>query len=481
MQALFQGKLQVLNVGLSSFAESIASAGGTVLAVEWAPPAQGRQSVCRDLSKLVNLPAVEAANEKAFDSYLSAQPVLRGIGVAGKVLPNMADRMILHGGPPISWEDMCGPMKGAIIGAILYEGWAKDTAGADALASGGEIVFEPCHHHAAVGPMAGVISPSMPVWMVVDATHDNQAFSNFNEGIGRALRFGANGPEVIDRLKWIEQVLAPTLRAGVETLGGLDLKTLMAQALHMGDEVHNRNVAASSLFLKRLISALLKTATPSADIAAAVDFIASNDHFFLNLSMTACKAMLDAAHGVRGSSMVTAMARNGVEFGIRVSGAGDQWFTTRAPVVDGLFFPGYTKADAAPDLGDSAITESAGVGGFAMAASPAIVKFVGGSPQDAIDNTTAMTYITLGRNGAFTLPAMNFAGSPAGIDIRKVVDTGIQPIINTGIAHREAGVGQIGAGITRAPLDCFTQAVSALARALCGSHVNLEDVPGESH
>jgi hypothetical protein len=283
------------------------------------------------------------------------------------------------------------------------------------------------------------------------------------------LRFGANSPDVIDRLKWIGQVLGPTLRAGVEILGGLDLKTLMAQALHMGDEVHNRNVAASSLFLKRLISALLKTDTPSADIAAVVDFIAGNDHFFLNLSMAACKAMLDAAHGVPGSSMVTAMARNGVEFGIRVSGTGDQWFTTRAPVVDGLFFPGYTTADAAPDLGDSAITETAGVGGFAMAASPAIVKFVGGTPQDAIDNTTAMTYITLGRNGAFTLPPMNFAGSPAGIDVRKVVDTGIQPIINTGIAHREAGVGQIGAGITRAPLACFTQAVSALASAMRGS------------
>ena len=465
MQALFQEKLQVLNVGLSSFAESVARAGGTALQIEWAPPAQGHQTVCRELARLVNLPAVEAANRQAFDAYLSAQPVLRGIGVAGKVLPNMAERMILHAGPPIAWEDMCGPMQGAIIGAILYEGWAKDTTGACALASGGEIVFEPCHHHGAVGPMAGAISPSMPVWMVVDAAHGNQAFCNFNEGIGRALRFGANSPDVIDRLKWMGQVLGPTLRAGMEILGELDLKTLIAQALHMGDEVHNRNVAASSLFLKRLIPALLKTATPSADIAAAVDFLVGNDHFFLNLSMAACKAMLDAAHGVPGSSMVTAMARNGVEFGIRVSGTGDQWFTTRAPVVDGLFFPGYTAADAAPDLGDSAITETAGVGGFAMAASPAIVKFVGGTPQDAIDNTMAMTYITLGRNGAFTLPAMNFAGSPAGIDVRKVVDTGIQPIINTGIAHREAGVGQIGAGITRAPLACFTQAVSALASA----------------
>ncbi|MBM4137950.1 MAG: DUF1116 domain-containing protein [Nitrospira sp.] len=469
MQTLFQEKLHVLNVGLASFAESIVKAGGTALQIEWAPPAQGQQNVARALAQLVNRPSVEAANRTAFDLYQSSQPILRDIGIASEMLPNMGNRMILHGGPPIAWQNMCGPMKGAILGAILYEGWAKDTAGATALAAGGDIVFEPCHHHAAVGPMAGVISPSMPVWMVVDTAHNRPSFSNFNEGLGQVLRFGANGPDVIDRLRWIEQTLAPTLRAGIEILGGIDLKPLMAQALHMGDEVHNRNVAASSLLLKRLITALLKTQASSPDIAAAVDFVAGNDHFFLNLSMAACKAMLDAAQGVPGSSMVTAMARNGVEFGIRVSGMGERWFTAPAPIVDGLFFPGFTMADAAPDLGDSAITETAGVGGFAMAAAPAIVKFVGGAPQDAIDNTMAMAHITIGCNEAFTLPPMNFAGSPAGIDIRKVVDTGILPIINTGIAHREAGVGQIGAGITRAPLACFTQAVSALAARVCGT------------
>ncbi|MDH4252213.1 MAG: DUF1116 domain-containing protein, partial [Nitrospira sp.] len=397
------------------------------------------------------------------------QPVLNGVGTASQVLPNIAERMILHSGPPIAWKDMCGPMKGAIVGAILYEGWTENLARAEAMASSGEIAFEPCHHHNAVGPMAGIISPSMPVWMVTNTTNGYQAFSNFNEGLGKALRFGANGPDVITRLKWMGQVLAPALRASVELLGGIDLKPMMAQALHMGDEVHNRNAAASSLFLKRLISALLKTRTSAADIAGVVEFIAGNDHFFLNLSMAACKAMTDAAHGVLGSSIVTAMARNGVEFGIRVSGTGSRWFTAPAPVVDGLFFPGYSATDAAPDLGDSAITETAGVGGFAMAASPAIVKFVGGTPQDAIDNTMAMTHITVGRNNAFTLPALNFAGSPAGIDIRKVVDTSIQPIINTGIAHREAGIGQIGAGITRAPLACFTQAVSALAHSIGSS------------
>lgn len=464
IQTLFQEKLQVLNVGLSSFADAITKTGGSVLQIEWAPPAQGQQEVGRVLARLVNLRSVETANQTAFDAYQSAQPVLNGVGTAGRMLPNMTERMILHSGPPIAWKDMCGPMKGAIVGAILYEGWAESLARAETMASSGEIAFEPCHHHHAVGPMAGVISPSMPVWIVTNTTDGNQAFSNFNEGLGKALRFGAHSPDVITRLKWMEQVLAPALRAGVELLGGIDLKPMMAQALHMGDEGHNRNAAASSLLLKRLISALLKTQTPAADIATVVEFIADNDHFFLNLSMAACKAMTDAAHGIPRSSMVTAMARNGVEFGIRVSGTGSRWFTTPAPVVDGLFFPGYSAADAAPDLGDSAVTETAGVGGFAMAASPAIVKFVGGTPQDAIDNTIAMTHITVGRNNAFTLPALNFAGSPAGIDIRKVVDTGIQPIINTGIAHREAGVGQIGAGITHAPLACFTQAVSALAK-----------------
>lgn len=469
IQTLFQEKLHVLNVGLSSFADSITRAGGSVLQIEWAPPAQGQQEVGRTLARLVNLLSVETANQTAFDAYQSAQPVLNGVGTASQVLPNITERMILHSGPPIAWKDMCGPMKGAIVGAILYEGWAENLTRAEAMASSGDIVFEPCHHHNAVGPMAGIISPSMPVWIVTNTTNRNQAFSNFNEGLGKALRFGANGPDVITRLKWMGQVLAPALGAGVKLLGGVDLKPMMAQALHMGDEVHNRNAAASSLFLKRLISALLKTRTSAADIAAVVEFIAGNDHFFLNLSMAACKAMTDAAHDVPGSSMVTAMARNGVEFGIRVSGTGSRWFTAPAPVVDGLFFPGYSADDAAPDLGDSAITETAGVGGFAMAASPAIVKFVGGTPQDAIDNTMAMTHITVGRNNAFTLPSLNFAGSPAGIDIRKVVDTGIQPIINTGIAHREAGIGQIGAGITRAPLACFTQAVSALAHSIGSS------------
>ena len=466
MKGLFKEDLQVINVGLTSFGECVAREGGTVLQIEWSPPAQGNREIGKKLARIVNLPEVEEANQRAFKIYLAAQPILESVGTAKAVIPNMGERMILHAGPPVSWEEMCGPMRGAITGAILLEGWAKDLDEARELAASNEITYEPNHHYAAVGPMSGVTSPSMPVWIVSNSTHGNRAFCTLNEGLGKVLRMGANSPDVINRLKWMGKDLAPTLKATLERLGGLELKPMVAQALHMGDEVHNRNVAASSLLLKRLIPVMVKTDTPLDQIAAAVEFIARNDHFFLNISMAACKAMLDAAHGQPGSSMVTAMARNGVEFGIRVSGTGNTWFTAPAPKVNGLYFPGYSIKDAAPDLGDSSITETAGLGGFAMATSPAIVKFVGGSAQDALAYTREMAQITLGLNNALTLPVMDFSGTPAGIDIRKSVDSGIAPIINTGIAHREAGIGQIGAGITRAPMACLAQAVFALADRL---------------
>ena len=462
---LFNQELKVVNVGLPTFAESIRQAGGTSEHVDWRPPAQGDREVGRQLAQLTNLAEVESANALALERLLAGQPILREVRTARDALPGFGDRMLLHAGPPVAWERMCGPMKGAMVGAILLEGWAADHEQASALAASGDITFEPAHHHDAVGPMAGVVSPSMPVWVIENADRGNRAYCTMNEGLGKVLRYGANEPAVIDRLKWMGSVLGPAMRAAIEVLGGVELKPLIAQALHMGDECHNRNADASSLLFKRLAPALLKGGVPVSDSAAVLEFIARNDHFFLNVSMAACKSMLDAAHGVPGSSLVTVMARNGVEFGIRLSGTGGQWFTAPSPMVDGLFFPGYRMADGAPDLGDSAITETAGIGGFAMGGAPAIVQFVGGTPQDAIGFTREMAHITLGTNNAFTLPPLNFAGTPTGIDARKVVDTGIAPVINTGIAHRDAGVGQVGAGITRAPLECFNQAVAALAQA----------------
>lgn len=457
--------LNVINLGLSSFTDAINGAGGKAVNVEWRPPAGGDVAIATALAGLVNHPKIDGANQTAFEKYLNAQPVLEGVGRAGDVIPNMGERTILHSGPPIDWQDVCGPVHGAVIGAVIYEGWAKDQASAEGLLRSGEVTIDPCHHHSAVGPMAGIVSPSMPVWIAANKTGGNKAFTTMNEGLGKVLRFGANSPEVIERLKWMQKTLSGVLSAALSAGDGIDIKTIMAQALYMGDEVHNRNAAATGLLLKQLAPRAVRSNLPMDDIAQAIEFIAGNDHFFLNISMAACKAMLDAAHGVPDSSMVTAMARNGVEFGIRVSGCGDKWFTTPAPVVDGLYFPSYSIADAAPDLGDSAITETAGLGGFAMAASPAIVQFVGGTPADAIARSREMAPITIGRNNALTIPALDFRGTAAGIDIRKVVDTGILPIINTGIAHKEAGIGQIGAGITRAPMACFTKALLFLSES----------------
>jgi Protein of unknown function (DUF1116) len=469
MTTLIGAPLSVVNLGIDAFADPIAAAGAAVTRVQWSPPAGGDALVNRALANLVGNQTVEDANRQAFAAYIDAEPVLEGIGIAREVIRGMGERTLLHSGPPVAWERMCGPMQGAVIGAAMLEGWARDAEAAREIAARGEIGFAPCHHHSAVGPMAGIISPSMPVWIVRNARHGNLAYSNLNEGLGKVLRYGANSPEVLDRLRWMARRLAPALAAALRALGPLELKPLMARALHMGDEMHNRNVAASGLLMKQLVLGVLKADLPARDAAEALDFVVGNDFFFLNVSMAACKNMLDAARGVLGSSMVTTMARNGVEFGIRVSGTGDTWFTAPAPMVDGLYFSGYTRADAAHDIGDSAITETAGIGGFAMAAAPAIVQFVGGTPQLALANTLEMLNITLGQNPAFTLPQLDFAGTPAGIDARKVVDTGILPAINTGIAHREPGVGQIGAGLTRAPARCFSQAVVALSGLVGGT------------
>jgi hypothetical protein len=466
VKMLFEQDLKVVNVGLQGFADNIAAAGGQVTHLSWSPPAGADVALGWTLANMVGDPRIDNANRTAYERYLGAQPRLVDFVLARDAIPALAEWRILYSGPPIAWVDMCGPQQGAICGAILYEGWARTLEAAEKLAASGGVALEPCHAHRAVGPMAGIISPSMPVWVVENTAAGNRAFCNVNEGLGQVLRFGANSREVLDRLRWLGGEFFTVIQVAVHGLADADLKPLMAQALHMGDELHNRNAAASALLFKRLTLSLLGSKLDSSAIKRALTFVAGNDHFFLNLSMAACKSMSDAAHGVPGSSMVTVMTRNGVNFGIRLSGTGDKWFQAPANPVNGLYFPGYTIEDAAADLGDSAITETNGLGGFAMAASPAIVQFVGGTPADATANSHRMLSITLGSNPAFTLPSLNFGGTPAGIDARLVVDSGILPIINTGIAHKNAGVGQIGAGITTAPMECFNTALAALGESL---------------
>ncbi|MEW6557323.1 MAG: DUF1116 domain-containing protein [Elusimicrobiota bacterium] len=469
---LFGQKLKVLNLGLKSFAESMRSVGCDVVQVDFKPPAGGNPELITALIKL-NTEEVETANKTAYSKITNAQPVLVDICPAQDVIHEMDKTTILHAGPPISWDRMCGPVRGAITGALIYEGFVKDEHEAEIIAAKGNIKFAPCHQHNAVGPMAGIISASMFVFVVKNETGGNLAYSTLNEGLGKVLRFGANSSDVIDRLKWMENVLAPAIKKAIKLSGGLNIKNLTAQALTMGDECHNRNVAATGLFLKEILPYLLKTDLDTNTIYEVVKFISNNPHFFLNLSMAACKSACDTIVGLKNSTVVSCMARNGTEIGIKIAGLGEKWFTATAGQPKGLYFAGFSEKDANPDLGDSTISETAGIGANAMAASPAIVKFVGGTPQDALNATKKMYKITIGKHPNYQIPQLDFAGAPVCFDIRKIVETQITPIINTGIAHKKAGIGQVGAGILDAPLKCFEDALLEMVKPVLPASTQL--------
>ncbi|MEA1976739.1 MAG: DUF1116 domain-containing protein [Chloroflexota bacterium] len=406
---------------------------------------------------------IEKANSEACERMMESRPLVVGLGKALEVIPDMRENLLLHAGPPITWERASGPMRGAITGALIFEGKAKDEKGAQALVESGKIELEPCHHHQAVGPMAGVICSSMSVYILEDTVHGNKSFSNLNEGYGKVLRYGAYSEDVLERLRWIEDVMAPILNDAIQASEGIDIRALLAEALHMGDEGHNRNKAGSVLFTKILAPFIVRVTKDSEVAAQIIQNLGDNALSVLNPVMAACKAMVDAAHGIKGSTIVSVMARNGTDFGIRISGLGDRWFTAPVAVPKGLYFPGFTEEDASGDIGDSTITETAGIGGFAMASAPAIVTFVSGTPRDAINATLEMYEICFAEHKYFTMPPLDFRGTPTGIDLRKVVEKGITPRVNTGIAHKDAGVGQVGAGLVRPPMEMFEQALVAFA------------------
>ncbi|MGQ0655141.1 MAG: oxamate carbamoyltransferase subunit AllG family protein [Betaproteobacteria bacterium] len=468
MKSLLSGRLladplRVINIGLSGFARDLAANGAPVVHVEWKPSA--KPELLSALSVLSNS-TVEKANQAALEKILAAEPVLVGVERAGALIPELErEKLLLHAGPPIDWERMCGPLRGAVCGAIVFEGWAGDLAAAEKLAASGAVKFAPNHHFGAVGPMTGITSRSQPMMLVENRAFGNKARCTINEGLGKVMRFGGNDAEVLARLAWLRDEFGPLLAEALRLSSGIPLVPLIARGLSMGDEMHQRNVACTSLLLRTLSPFMARAGAANASLDKAFAFIAGNDQFFLNVAMAMGKSMMDPAIGVEGSTLVTTLSRNGTDFGVRVAGLGERWFTAPVEMPQGLFFPGYSAADANPDIGDSAILEAAGLGAFAMAAAPAVTGFVGaGGFADAVRYTREMQEIAAGRNPKWPIPALEFAGTPTGIDVRRVVETGIAPAINTGIAHRKAGVGQVGAGIARAPLACFEQALAALAK-----------------
>ena len=451
----------VVAVGADHLADAVAEQAVPVTRVDWRPPMPGTEA---DLARVAADPLRREANARALAAVLDVQATLVDVGPASELL-GLDRGDFLHAGPPISWSAASGPMRGALMGAAAFEGLVDDPEDAgDRFGSASQVTLDPCHHHRAVGPMAGVVSASMWVFVLEDPATGRRTFCSLNEGLGKVLRYGAYSPEVLDRLRWMSGVLGPLLRDAVRAAGPVDVTGILAQMLQMGDEAHNRNRAGTLMLLRDLAPAMVAGGHPADDVADACRFIGGNDHFFLNLAMPACKLMLDAARNTEGSTMVVAMARNGTEFGIQVAGTGEQWFTGPAEVPDGLYLGSYGPDDANPDIGDSAITETAGLGGFAMATAPAIVRFVGGSVADALATSRRMHEICLGENSRWSIPVLDFRGTATGIDVTRVCRTGILPQINTGMAGKVAGVGQVGAGLVNPPAEIFPAALAELAR-----------------
>ncbi len=461
MSDVADGLPAVITAGASLLADALGAQGVSTTAVDWRPPVHGTEDA---LTRVMLDPRRAAANDEALARMTAATAVLVDVRPAAEVL-GLEPGQFLHAGPPIDWDRAPGPMRGALIGAVILEGLADSAEEAERLLGSGSLAWEPCHHKGAVGPMAGVVSPSMWMFELYDEAHDRRSWCSLNEGLGKVLRYGAYSPDVLDRLRWMADVLGPALQTATRARGPVDIIAIVAQMIQMGDEGHNRNRAGTLMLLKEWLPELVTSGLDTADVADVVRFVSGNDHFFLNLVMPACKLMTRAAGGVPGSTVVTTMARNGTDFGIQVSGTGEEWFVGPAQIVDGLYFGSYGPADANPDIGDSAIAETAGIGGFAMATAPAIVRFVGGSVPDALATTQRMYDLCVGENPRWAIPIMDFRGTPTGIDVTSVLRTGSLPQINTGMAGKVAGLGQIGAGLVTPPMECFVAAIDALAAA----------------
>lgn len=478
---LFRTPLQVVNVGIEEFANTLREQSVPVVEVAWQPPASGNMALVEILKQAFGAPRVlagetgegvpaalvdriDAANREAIDRILRSRPRVVDVAPAGQAM-GLPPRTILHAGPPISWERMCGPQKRGVLGAIQFEGWAADAREAEALVAGGQVTLSPTHRYSAVGPMTGIISPSMPVLVVKNETFGNYGFSTFNEGRGDVMWFGICKEATLARLRWMRDTLAPAVRAAIEKNGPIDVFDIVAQGLQMGDECHARSTACTATLVKSLLPSMLEAGVGGDTVASIGRFMADNSHFFLNFTMAACKATMDAAHGIPYSTLVTAISRNGVDCMVRVSGLGDRW--TVAPVAEmneALYYTGFSIADAAGDIGDSAIIETCGIGGMAIAAAPSMAIFVGGSLAHEVAAVQELRVVALTDHPKFTIPTMGFAGTPLGIELRRVVETRIVPFITTGVLHEtSATAGQIGTGVARIPIDAFDQALIALA------------------
>jgi len=455
--------MSVVNLGLSVLGEAVAAQGTAVVQVDWRPPAAGDAPAVRALTDLYGLRSVDIdqANAEVLRRLDTGVPMLVDVRAAADVVPGLGDRTLLHPGPPIAWDDVCDPLRRSMRAAVVAEGWAPDVDEADTLLSTGRVALAAANEHSTVVPMATALGPSMPVWVVENAAGGTRAFAPIGQGSGDVAWMGRESPAAIVRLGFLRDIAGPRLARIVARIGPVDVFALAAQGVQMGDDVHMRTQASTNLLIRSMLPAI-PTLPDDAGTVAFCEYLSANHLFFLTLAMAGAKSLTLAAEQVEGSTMVTTMARNGTTYGVRLAGS-DRWFRAPAPPVeDALFHPGYGPADAGLDIGDSAVLELVGLGGPATAGSPAVAAFLGGSMADAARVTEAMRRICAGESSRFKLPTMDFRGTPLGVDVRRVVETGVTPKVNTGILHAHAGLGQVGAGVATAPAAAFRDALLSL-------------------
>jgi hypothetical protein len=404
---------------------------------------------------------IDEANKKAAERILSAECTLVDIKPAIKAIPGFKSNLITHAGPPIEWKRMCQPQKLSIINLIIYEGLADTPKKAERLVETGDVKIEPNHNYGNVSGMCGATSASMPVFVIKNKVHGNIAYNWQQTDL---TAFG-DKYEKAKEVQFVQETLAPVMKTTIKEAGGINIKELLAKGLQMGDELHGSFDACRGILMNWILPHIVKTGFPKETLVQVGEYFLSREGRWYcgNLMMGACKAMMDAARDIKYSTIVTAMSRNGVEFGIQISSLGNRWFTGLAGAIRGFTFPGYKPEDATPDIGDSAISETRGLGGTATPASPSHARFMGESFQNAVNHTKLMREVSVAEDPMFRIPYLDFAGVPVGIDVRKVVETGIVPKINTAMAHKEGGHPMIGAGVANAPIECFKEALKAFA------------------
>lgn len=349
------------------------------------------------------------------------------------------------------------------MGAALHEKWAVSREDAEDKFRRNEIKLGACNDHATVGAGAGILSPSMPVLICRDMHNGNEGYCLPFEGRSGLGVWGVYNDDVEATLQVIEKQFAPAVNQVLTEQGGIPVKGIIARSLQMNDDIHTRQTAAGLILLSEIAPKLMHSDLDREAITMCIEMFSSSERWFHPLGMASAMSTIRGLKGTEYSTVVTAICNGGVNTGLKVAALGEQWFTAPAPMLTGSYLsPQWSEKDASPYCGDSTITEVVGMGAFAGAAAPSVLRLRGGTYQDGINQSMDMRTLTVGLNSNYPIPLLDFTGPGLAIDIRKVINTGTPVVCHGGIISKDGG--QIGAGIATFPMEVYVDAMYAFLK-----------------